>query len=384
MKRCFRCGLPETYETIEFNKEGICNICTQRDFKNQDIDWGSRKIMLDELIAEYRGKYDYDCLVPFSGGKDSTFTLNYLVKEYGLKPLVVQFNHGFMRSTLLANNQKTFKKLGVDVISFTPNWKVVKRLMLEALIRKGDFCWHCHTGIFSYPMQLAIKFKVPLVLWGEPSSEYTAYYDYKDNEIEEVDETRFNRFVNLGITAEDMKGMIEGDFNLDPRDLIPYSYPAMRDLKQLGYRSVCLGSFIPWDVKQQSQLIMDELGWKGDEVEGMPPDLYNYEKIECAMQGVRDYLKYLKRGYSRVTQMTALDIRNGKMDKMTADSLIEEWEGQKPPSLHLFLEYLNMSEQEFNQIVEKLVIPPFRPEFEKIKWAKKTHDFAEWYREPKE
>jgi N-acetyl sugar amidotransferase len=383
MKRCTKCGLPETYETIEFDEHGVCNICRQQQFKQGKIDWDARKTMLDSLVSEYRGKYDYDCLIPFSGGKDSTFTLHYLVKEYGLKPLVVQFNHGFMRPKLLANNQRTFKKLGVDVISFTPNWKVVKRLMREALIRKGDFCWHCHTGIFSYPMHLAVKFNVPLVFWGEPSSEYTAYYDYQNDEIEEVDENRFNRFVNLGITAEDMKGMIEKDFNLDERDLLPYAYPPLRDLKRLRYRSVCLGSFIPWDTQRQSKQIMDELGWEGDEVEGMPPNLYSYEKIECAMQGVRDYLKYLKRGYSRVTQMTALDIRNGRMDKGTADTLVEQWEGHKPPSLELFLEYLDMTEQEFNEIVEKLVVPPFKPDFQVIKWGARTHDFNVWHREAK-
>ena len=54
-----------------------------------------------------------------------------------------------------------------------------------------------------------------------------------------------------------------------------------------------MGSYIKWDVKEQSKIIMDELDWKGDEVENVPED-YNYEKIECYMQGVRDYIKYLK------------------------------------------------------------------------------------------
>ena len=274
LRKCIKCGLPETYETIEFDKQGVCNICKQQNFKKNKINWTSRKEMLDELIEEYRGKYEYDCIVPFSGGKDSTFTLYYLMKEYNIKPLVVQFDHGFMRPNLLENNERTFRKLGVDVISFRPNWKIVKKLIKESLIRKGDFCWHCHTGIFSYPMHLAIKYNTPLVLWGEPSSEYTAYYDYQDDEVEEVDETRFNRFVNLGITAEDMKGMIEDDIDLDYRDLAPYTYPSLRDLKKLRYRSVCLGSFIPWNVRSQSELIMNELGWKGDEVEGVPVDLY--------------------------------------------------------------------------------------------------------------
>lgn len=380
MKHCTRCGLPETYETIEFDSEGICNICHQHQFKSAEINWSARKEKLDALVAEHRGKYDYDCIVPFSGGKDSTYTLYYLIKEYKLKPLVIQFNHGFMRPNLLANNERTFKKLGVDVLSFTPNWKVVKQLMLESLIRKGDFCWHCHTGIFSYPMQIALKFKVPLVFWGEPSSEYTAYYDYRDEEIERVDEVRFNRFINLGIAAEDMAGMLGSGNALDPRDLAPYSYPPLRDLKQLQYQSVCLGSFIPWDAKLQSQLIMDKLGWRGDYVEGMPPDLYNYEKIECYMQGVRDYLKFLKRGYSRVTQMTALDIRNGRMDRLEAMRLIEEWEGKKPPSLELFLQYLDLTEEQFNEIVMKLIVPPFEPDIKSIKWAPKTPDYDLWFR----
>lgn len=379
LRKCTNCGLPETYETIEFDNHGVCNICRQREFRDENIDWDSRKKQLDELVEQYRGKYDYDCIVPFSGGKDSTFTLYYLVKKYKLKPLVIQFNHGFFRPNLVKNNERTFKKLGVDVLSFTPNFKVVKRLMLEALIRKGDFCWHCHTGIFSYPMHVAIKYNVPLIFWGEASSEYTAYYDYRDDKIEEVDEDRFNRFVNLGITAEDMEGMISHDFDLDPRDLAPYTYPKMRDLKKLGYRSLCLGSFIPWDTKSNSKLIMEELGWQGDEVEGMPPELYKYEKIECYFQGVRDYIKYLKRGYSRVSQMIALDIRNGRITKEEADKLVEKYEGKKPPSLKLFLEYLEMTEDEFNEIVLKTVVAPHKPDFDSIEEGPKTWDYDLWY-----
>ena len=68
MKRCSRCGLPETYETIEFDSFGVCNICRQQEFKKGKIDWEKRKLQLDELVSEYRGKYDYDCIVPFSDG----------------------------------------------------------------------------------------------------------------------------------------------------------------------------------------------------------------------------------------------------------------------------------------------------------------------------
>lgn len=381
LRKCSRCGLPETYETIEFDADGVCNVCRQQEFKQGKIDWAARKADFAAIVEQYRGKHEYDVIIPFSGGKDSTFTLYHMLKEYKVKPLVVQFNHGFMRPGLLANNERTFKKLGVDVLTFTPNWRVVRRVMLEALIRKGDFCWHCHTGIFSYPMHVALKFQVPFILWGEPSSEYTAYYDYRENEIEEVDETRFNRFVNLGITAEDMAGMIRGDFSFDPRDLAPFTYPPVRDLRKLKYRSVCLGSYMPWDVKSQSKLIQDELGWKGDQVEGMPWDEYPYEKIECHLQGVRDYIKFLKRGYSRVSQMVALDLRNGRLTKEQADKLVGQYEGQKPPSLKLFLDYLSITEDQFNQIVMQTVVAPHKPDFSTIDEAPKTWDYDRWYRE---
>lgn len=379
LRRCTKCNLPETYETIEFDAHGVCNICRGREFRDEAIDWKAKGAEFAALIEQYRGKGDYDCIVPFSGGKDSTFTLYHLIKTYKIKPLVIQFNHGFLRPTLIANNERTLRSLGVDFLSFTPNWKVVKRLMLESLIRKGDFCWHCHTGIFAYPMHIAIRYQIPLIIWGEPSTEYTAYYDYKNQE-EEVDEVRFNRFVNLGITAEDMKGMIEKDFPLDPRDLTPFTYPKLRDLKKLGYRSVCLGSYIPWDTQKQSKLIMGNLGWSGEKVEGMP-DGYSYEKIECHLQGVRDYIKFLKRGYSRVSQMAALDLRSGRMDLATAQKMIIENEGYKPPSLQLFLEYLDLTEEQFHQIVMKTVVPPHQPDFTTITEGPKTWDFDRWYRE---
>ena len=240
MKRCTKCLLPETHESITFDESGVCSICRQVEFKKDKIDWEQRKKDLTDLIEENRGKYDYDCIVPFSGGKDSTWTLYYLMKEYKIKPLVVRFDHGFLRPNLNENTIRVLRNLGADFHTFTPNWKVVQKLMLQSFLEKGDFCWHCHTGIFSYPMHVALRYNVPLIFWGEPSSEYTSYYSY--DQAEEVDEKRFNRYVNLGITAVDMAVRLGG--NMDERDFKPYTYPALKDLRKLQYRSVCLGSYI--------------------------------------------------------------------------------------------------------------------------------------------
>ncbi|MDO9486779.1 MAG: N-acetyl sugar amidotransferase [Sphingomonadaceae bacterium] len=375
MKRCSPCGLPETHETIAFDAQGTCNICRQVEFKQGKIDWAAKKVELGALIEEHRGKYDYDCIVPFSGGKDSTWTLHYLVKEFGVKPLVVRFDHGFMRPGLEANVKRVTRELGVDMMSFTPNWKVVQRLMLQSFLEKGDFCWHCHTGIFSYPMWIALEKKVPLIFWGEPSAEYTAYFSY--DQEEQVDEKRFNRFVNLGISADDMFVRLGG--NVDPRDLKCYSYPPLKDLRDLNYRSVCLGSYIPWDVKTQSQIIMDELGWEGDEVENVPPQ-YRYEKIECYQQGVRDYIKYIKRGYTRPSHLVAIDIRNGRLTPEEGQKLVAEYEGKRPPSLDLFLDFVGLTEEEFLDIAMSHQVSPYQHDPSKTQPGTILHDFEQWER----
>jgi len=375
LKTCARCLLPETQETIVYDADGVCNVCRQIEYKQTKIDWVARERELIALIDQYRDRYDYDCIVPFSGGKDSTFTLYTLVSKYKVKPLVVRFDHGFLRPTVLENSVRTIKRLGVDFLHFRPNWKVVQKLMLEALRRKGDFCWHCHTGIFSYPMHVAIKFKVPLLIWGEPSAEYVSYYSYEQRE--EVDEKRFNRFVNLGITAEDMLGMLDGTVTL--RDLKPFTYPDPKELRALNFRSVCLGSYMPWDVRKQAEIIEKELGWKEERVEGVPPQ-YGYEKIECAVQGVRDYLKFLKRGFGRTAHLVGIDLRNGRLTREEAVRLIKEYDGKRPASLDVFLEYVGITEDEFMEIALKQAISPHVADPAKIRRSEELWDQKLWDR----
>jgi N-acetyl sugar amidotransferase len=373
LTRCTKCVTPETQETITFDTQGVCTICRGQEYKQEKIDWDARKKDLDVLVESYRGKYDYDCLIPYSGGKDSTWTLYYLVKEYGLKPLVVRFDHGFLRPNLEENTKRMQRELGVDFHHFTPNWKVVQKVMLQSFLEKGDFCWHCHTGIFSYPMWVAIRYNIPLIFWGEPSAEYTSYYSYE--QAEEVDEKRFNRFVNLGINASDMYFRLGG--TVDERDLKSYSYPPLKELRRIGYRSVCLGSYVPWDVKKQVGILKSELGWKGDQVENVPPG-FDYEKIECYMQGVRDYIKYIKRGFTRPTHLASIDIRNQRMTRQEGLDMLNEYEGKRPPSLDLFLKFVGITEEEFLKIAMSHGVAPHKHDPSTIVPGTKLHDFDLW------
>lgn len=357
MKYCNKCVIPETAETNTFNSLGTCSVCTQIK-KKSEIDWDGKAKELDFLINNYKNKNNYDCIVPFSGGKDSAFALWYLVKKKKIRPLVVRFDHNFLRKTVIENTEKIINKLGVDFINFKPDFEIVKKMMFESLFRRGDFCWHCHVGITAYPINMAIKKEIPLLFYGEPSAEYSSFYSY--DEVEELNVEKFNRSVNLGINAEDMLEMLRDrypDEKFSKKNIEPYIFPSQREINQNRIKAVYLGNYIPWDVRKQVSIIKSELDWKGDVVEGIPQD-YDYEKIECIMQGVRDYIRFLKRGYGRTAHLVSIDVRNNRMTREKAIELVKMYDGKRPKALDTFLSILNMSEDEFYKIVEKHVVHP--------------------------
>lgn len=382
MKICTSCVMPETAESLSFDNHGKCSACNQINYKKKSINWEERSKDLDKIISKFKNKSDYDCIVPFSGGKDSTFTLWYVVAVKKLKPLVVRYDHHFYRKNTEENNQKTLSKLNVDFLNFKSSFDLVKKTMKESLIRRGDFCWHCHVGIASYPIKVAIEKKIPLLIYGEPSSEYSSYHDY--SEIEKLDEDKFNKTTNLGINAEDMFEMVferNKNLKIEKKEFHPFIFPTQRELNQNEIHTLYLGNYIPWDVKKQVEIIKKELNWMEDNVEGIPEE-YGYEKIECIMQGVRDYIKYLKRGFGRTAHLTSIDIRNSRMSRDRAIELTNLFDGKKPKTLDLFLKITNLTEKEFYDIVKEHVIFPSKNwdvEEERKKTSNITpSDFDNW------
>ena len=255
--------------------------------------------------------------------------------------------------------------------------------MLESLIRRGDFCWHCHVGISATPINVAIEKKIPLLIYGEPNSEYASFYS--SDEFEELNVDKFNRMINLGINAEDMIGMVNQRFPNDKislKDLKYYVFPSRQTMNNNKIKACYLGNYLPWDVKKQVKIIKEELDWQGDLVEGIP-EQYDYEKIECAMQGIRDYIKFVKRGFGRTSHLVSIDIRNNRMSREEGEKLVKENDGKRPKSLDGFLEMLNLTDEEFYKIVFKHVVAPHEPESMPKLMSKKNNfipdDINRWF-----
>ena len=173
IKYCKNCVYPDTKPQLVFDEKGVCSACINHDLKEQ-INWEQKEQELKTIFDEFRSKdgSNYDCIIPVSGGKDSTFQTYFIKKVCGLNPLAVNL-HPLDQTEIGKKNLESLKKIGVDCIEFSPNPKVYQKLARYGLKELGDFQWPEHLGIFTVPVQIAVRYNIPLIVWGEnPQLEY--------------------------------------------------------------------------------------------------------------------------------------------------------------------------------------------------------------------
>lgn len=172
IERCARCILPASLPSVELDEDGVCNHC--RTYEASFGDWEAvaeqKKAQLEKLLAQAQQlRRSYDCLIPLSGGKDSTYAL-YLCKVYGLKCLCVTFDNGFLSGYARANIQRSLEATGADHLMYTANRDHLLRLYGLFLEKSGGICRACMTGI-NVSTQMATKaFDIPLLVHGGASA----------------------------------------------------------------------------------------------------------------------------------------------------------------------------------------------------------------------
>jgi N-acetyl sugar amidotransferase len=313
MKFCKKCLYPESSAVpLTFDERGVCSGCRVSEEK-ENINWDERKQMLEKILDKYRSKdgKNYDCIIPISGGKDSHFQ-TYLMKEvYHMNPLLVTFNHQFNTEKGIRNLTNLLTKFGCDHIRFTPNPQLLPRLCRVSHKKMGDPCWHCHAGIYTFPVQIAVKYNIPLIIWGEQGfMDLGGMYSHKDM----VEMTRKFR-TEHGMRGYDAEDMVDEEADIKMSDLKWAIYPSDEEIERVGIRGIYLSNFIPWDAKAQTELMIEKYGFET----GEQPRTFNcYENVECPhCNGMHDYLKWLKFGYGRGTDHSSQLIRLGKMKRST-------------------------------------------------------------------
>lgn len=348
---CHRCVMPSTKPNLSLDEEGICSAC--RSFEERStIDWQVRQQELESVLSTYRNRAGthWDCIIPVSGGKDSTFQVIKML-EMGMNPLCVLATT-CDPSELGRNNIENVKQLGVDFVEFSPNPLVRRKLNRIGLTRVGDISWPEHVGIFTIPVRAAVQYRVPLIIWGENSqNEYGGPAAARQNKI--LDRKWLMEYGGLlGLQIQDLIGIED----LEPRHLIPYSYPGDDELQQVGVTGIFLGYYLPWD-GYRNALVAQAYGFTTyhTTVEG---SLVNYENLDNYQTGIHDYFKFLKLGFGRATDLACLHVRRGRLTREEALAMVRKHDGKFPwtylgKPLADILAPLELSVDEFIEICDR-------------------------------
>jgi N-acetyl sugar amidotransferase len=340
---CSRCVLPDTRPNLTIGDDGVCNACAAHDSR-RDIDWEARREAFGDVVHNARANgAPYDCVIPVSGGKDSTWqTVTCL--EAGLHPLAVTWRTP-ARTPIGAENLANLVSLGIDHLEWQVNPKVEARFMVEALRRYGDTGIPMHLALFNIPLMVAARFGIPLVVWGENSA-----FEYGGSAEERtgfrLDDAWLRRFgVSHGTVAEEWESDV-----LSHADLTPYRGPAGDELGRAGVLAVFLGYYLPWDVETSLQ-VAERHGFR--RADRARTGLYDYADIDDDFISIHHHLKWLKFGFTRLFDNLSLEIRNGRMTRDDAVAIIRARGDDTPhDDIERFCRFAGIDRAEFDALAE--------------------------------
>ncbi len=361
---CKRCVNSNQRPRLKFNAEGICDACQYADEKHHIIDWKAREALLRALLDKH-GSRDgrYDVIVPGSGGKDSGYVTHQLKYVYGMHPLTVTWTP-HMFTDIGWKNLQGFIDSGFDNILFRPNnilHRKISRLALELL---GDSFEGWSYGMKAFPLHLAIRYQIPLIFYGEnQAAEYGGLVEskYKSHDL-------FSDWVHVaykgqrGVDTLIEKGLQHGRFTKkeiedNAATIALYKLPALDQIEKLGLESHWLSYYKKWVPQENYYYAQKYCGFEPNP-EGRSEGTYSkYASLDDKTDGFHFYMQFIKFGFGRCTSEASMEIRCGHITRKEAVALVRKYDGEFPKRYFTeYLQYLNITEEEFWRIVDK-----FRP-----------------------
>ena len=343
MKYCTRCIYPENHPlNITFDSNGVCSGCRVHEEKDS-LDWEYRSGLLEDILGRFRNTsgIGYDCIVPVSGARDSYFIVHTIKNVYGMRPLLVTYNKHYNTNRGIRNLAYLRTIFDCDLTEMTLGESLVKRVTKETINELGSIYWHCIAGQTVFPVQMAARLKIPLIIWGvHQGCDQVGMFSHLD----EVEMTRKYRKEHdlMGMEAEDL---VDKSENLSETDLIPYMYPHDKEIEKVGVRGIYLSNYIRWDSKSQHEKMITEYGYES----GIQQRTFdNYNDVDCVhYSGLHDYIKFLKYGYGKVTDHASREIRLKRLSREAGADLVKMYQDKQPDDLDEFLNWIEMDERDF-------------------------------------
>jgi len=355
MRYCLKCVYPEIAVNSIFDDNGICSGCrSEEEFDAiSEESWKEREKKFVSILEERnkRKQSNYDCVIPVSGGKDSYWQVHLVKEVYGFNPLLVTYHGNNFSPEGQENLLRMRDVFNVDHLIFGAGVETLIKLNRLGFKTLGDMNWHNHAGIFTYPMNIAVKFKIPTVVWGETSWDIAGMFSPDDY-------VRYNKRV---IIEHNLRGYTWKDFvdkeGLEEKDMIWLKMPSDEEFVEAGTEGIYSGNFFHWEPYKQVEFIKEKYNWE----ESRLPFERTYRTIsnldDMHENGIHDYMKYIKFGYGRATDHASKDIRLGSkymnMTRRKAIEMVKKYDHVKPRrDLERWLEYVDMTEEEFDNIAD--------------------------------
>lgn len=332
--------MPDTRPRVVFDEDGMCNACRNAEQKKL-IDWDERRREFDELVEPYRSTDgSWDCIVPWSGGKDSSSIAYRLKFEHGLNPLLVTF------SPLLPNevgmrNRETMLQLGFDHIFFRPDQRVHRRLARRFFVERGNPKVAWDAGINAIPVKLAVKLGIPLIFYAEHGES-----EYGGRVLSE--ESRKIR---------DITEVIEHQIGDDPRnwtdeeisdaDLNPYLYPDPAEVERVGVKALYFAYFFRWSMLENFRFIREKMPFATHPGGRTPGTFTDFDSLDDKSDNLYYHLQYVKFGFGRAVRDACRMIQNDQMTREEGLELARKYDHEFPEEhLDAMLEYMSMDRDE--------------------------------------
>jgi glucosamine--fructose-6-phosphate aminotransferase (isomerizing) len=363
IKRCKKCILPVTMPFISFNEDGICNYCTSYRLRNVP----KPKTELLDLLKPYRRSEDQlDCIVPFSGGRDSCYGLHLIVKELGLKPVTYTYDWGMVTDLGRRNISRMCSILGVENIIVAADisakrrnikmnleaWLKAPNLGMMALLTAGD------KHFFRYVEQIKKQTGIDLNLWGVNPLEITHFKtgflgikpDFEENKVYSngvLNQFRYHSKRFLAMTDS------PSYFNSSLWDTLSGEY----------YRS--------FTNKKDYFHLFDYWRWDENEVNNTLFELYDWEKavdttttwrIGDGTAAFYNYVYYTVAGFTEHDTFRSNQIREGQLTREEALALVEIENMPRYQNIRWYLDAIGLDFERVIKIVNS--IPKLNPELQ--------------------
>jgi len=348
VKFCKKCTISNQRPRIIFDEEGVCSACRFSEFKQNKISWQERESELIELLKRFKRKDGYyEVLVPSSGGKDSAHVAHEMKYRYGMNVLTVTWAPHLYTDIGFNNFQNMMHVGGLDNILGTPNGIIHRKLTKLAFEVIGDPFQPFIYGQTNFPLQVAVKYKIPLIMYGE-NGEVEYGGDMKNAFRPKRDyKTDHKKHYFSGIAPEELI-----KYGIEKKHLFNYMSPEHKELDALHAEIHFYGYYKKWVPQENYYYCAENTGFSPNPVrtEGT---YSKYASLDDRLDGFHYYLSYIKFGIGRATSDSAHEIRDRHLTREEGAALVKKYDGEFPEKyFKTFLEYCGINEDYFWDVIE--------------------------------